>query len=171
VEVGKPFSIAVTIDDNLQPLLGVSENNGTLTVELKGNRANQLYIEETNIRIKISMPEVSVMFHRGNSSLIVTGIVGRYFRLENSGNGNATLSGSIDELDLICRSNGTINAQQLIAKTTEASAKGNGNIYINTASLFSASVSGNGNVVNKGKGKADASSSATGNGRIGTTHK
>jgi uncharacterized membrane protein YphA (DoxX/SURF4 family) len=168
VEVGKPFSIAVTIDDNLQPLLGVSENNGTLTVELKGNRENQLYIEETNIRIKISMPEVSVMFHRGNSSLMVTGIVGRYFRLKNTGNGSAVLQGSIDELEIIGRSNGEVRAEKLIAKNVTVTKSGNANVHINTEYSFSAKGTGNGNVVNTGKGSAGAGSGIDGNGKIKT---
>lgn len=168
VEVGKPFSVTVSIDDNLKPLLGVSANDGVLTIELKGNRENRLYIEETNIRIKISMPEISVLQHRGNSQLTVNGIAGRYFRIKNTGNGNAILNGTIDELDIICRSNGTVRAEQLIAKTVKVEKSGNSNVYINTNYSFSANGDGNGNVTNKGTGKADAGSGIIGNGEVKT---
>lgn len=54
VEVGKPYSISITIDDNLLNLLTVSENskNKTLAVSLKGNNNNKLYIEDTKIKSK-----------------------------------------------------------------------------------------------------------------------
>lgn len=43
IEVGKPFSISITIDDNLANLLTLDENadEKLLTVSLKGNRNNK----------------------------------------------------------------------------------------------------------------------------------
>ncbi len=168
VEVGKPFSITVAIDDNLKPLLGVSAKDGVLTVELKGNRENKLYIEETKIAIKITMPEISVLEHRGNSIVTVNGIMGRYFRIKNTGNGNALLNGAIDELEVICRSNGTVRAEQLIAKTVNVKKSGNGTVYINTSNSFAANGNGNGNVINKGTGMANDGSGIIGNGEVKT---
>ncbi len=166
VEVGKPFSISVTIDDNLQPLLRVTEKNGELKLALKGNRDNNMYIEETNIVVKISMPEISVLQHKGNTTLTINGIRGRYLRIENSGNGNILAKGSIDELEIICRSNGTVRAEALPAKKISTRVSGNGNVFINTATTFSGKATGNGNIINKGTGKEDAGSYGTGNGKI-----
>lgn len=166
VEIGKPFSISVTIDDNLQPLLSVSENNGVLKLALKGNRDNRMYIEETNIVVKISMPEISVLEHKGNTTLTIAGIIGRYLRIENFGNGNILAKGSIDELEIICRSNGTVRAEALPAKKINARVSGNGNVFINTVNTFLGKVSGNGNIINRGTGKQDAASSSSGNGKI-----
>ena len=166
VEVGKPFSISVTIDDNLQPLLSVSETNGVLKLALKGNRDNRMYIEETNIVVKISLPEISVLEHKGNTTLTITGILGRYLRIENFGNGNILAKGSINELEIICRSNGTVRAEALPAKKINARVSGNGNVFINTVNTFLGKVSGNGNIINRGTGKQDAASSSSGNGKI-----
>jgi hypothetical protein len=49
IEVGKPFSISITIDDNLVNLLTLVENadEKQLTIALKGNRNNKMYIEDT----------------------------------------------------------------------------------------------------------------------------
>ena len=41
IEVGKPFSISIDIDDNLEKLLSVKENNGKLKIEFEGNENNK----------------------------------------------------------------------------------------------------------------------------------
>lgn len=130
VEIGKPFSINIDIDDNLATLLDVKENNGELKIKLEGNLNNRLYVENTNIKINISMPEASVIKHRSNSSLTVNGITGRYFRINNSGNGNAIINGSIDEMDITCRGNGAVNAEGVTAGTIKINKSGNGNVII-----------------------------------------
>jgi hypothetical protein len=129
VVVGKEFSVNVIIDDNLASLLDAAVDNGTLTVQLKGNLYNRLYIEETNIKIRITLPEVTVIKHRSNGKLIVDGIIGRYFRIKNTGNGNAYLNGSVDELDIVCTDNGSVFAQKVKAKTVNVKRRGNGNVY------------------------------------------
>jgi hypothetical protein len=166
IEIGKPFAIKLDIDDNLEPLLKVAEYDGELKIKLDGNLNNNLYVENTNIKITIAMPEASVIEHRGNSKLTISGIVGRYLRIKNSGNGNAVLSGSVDELDIICRSNGAVNAEAVAAKKVNIKKSGNGNVYIKTNNSFNATGSGNGDVVNKGNGEPTSTSVVTGNGEI-----
>ncbi len=166
VEVGKPFSISVTIDDNLQPLLSVIEEERTLKLSLKGNRDNRMYIEETSIVVKISIPELTALQHKGNTTLNVTGIVANYLRIENFGNGNILAKGTADTLEIICKSNGAVRAERLQAQKITAVASGNGTVFINTSNTFSGNVSGNGNIINRGAGKEDAASSSSGNGKI-----
>lgn len=166
IEIGKPFAVSVAVDDNLESLLNITEKNGELRIELTGNLNNRMYIEETNISIKITMPEISVLKHRGNGNLYVTGITGRCFRIKNSGNGNAFLKGSIDELNIVCYGNGTVKAEELLAKSIKINKSGNGNVYVNANNPFTANGSGNGDIINKGKGKADAGSNISGNGEI-----
>jgi Putative auto-transporter adhesin, head GIN domain len=166
VEVGKPFAISIAIDDNLEKLLAVSVTNGKLTIALKGNENNRLYVENTNIRIRISMPEISVLQHNSNSNLVVNGIVGRYCRIENGSNGDVLVSGTIDELDLVKKGNGDLDARGVLAKKVAVTAYGNGDVRFTTANEFTATGSGNGNVVNYGVGKPSGESRLEGNGRI-----
>ncbi|MEZ4905959.1 MAG: DUF2807 domain-containing protein [Spirosomataceae bacterium] len=102
VEIGKPFSIKVAIDENLAPRLQVEKEatEGLLRIYLRENKNGRLYLEDTHISIKVTLPEASVISHRGNTSVKVAGIVGRYFRFENQGNGDVHLEGSIDQLDI-----------------------------------------------------------------------
>ena len=137
-----------------------------MTIGLKGNKNNKLYVEDTRIKVKITMPEASVIRHRGNSSLSVTGIIGRYFRLENEGNGNAVLQGMIDDLDIKKNGNGEVKAQKLVAKMAKVKSYGNGNVQVNTQISLTAHGSGNNSVMQFGPGKIDPISGIMGNGEV-----
>lgn len=168
VAIGQTWSIKVTIDDNLAPLLSFKENKseGELTLFFKGNKNNRMYLEDTHVNIKITMPEASVIRNDSNASLMVTGVTGRYFRLENLSNANTKVVGTVDELDLKNTSNGNANLSELQAKKATITCRGNGNATVNVSDEIIATVSGNGNVVNKGKAAFDARSSRSGNGNL-----
>lgn len=168
VEIGKTFSIKVEIDENLEPLLFAvnNESENILTLGLKNNYNGKLYLEDTRIKIKVTMPEASVILHRGNTNVKIMGIVGRYFRLENSGNGNVSLEGNIDELDIKKNGNGEVRAKNLVAKMAKVKSYGNGNVAINAQISLSAFGSGNCSVMQFGQGKIDPMSGIVGNGEV-----
>lgn len=166
IETGKPFSIQIEIDDNLENLLLVKADNGKLKIKFDGNENNKMYIENTNVSIRITLPEISVLEHRGNNQLLVNGITGRYFRLEKTGNGDAVLNGSIDKLDIEKSGNGDVNASGLTAQDADIRSSGNGDVVVNAAKKFSASGSGNGDIKNTGTALATSQSSKSGNGDI-----
>lgn len=168
IEIGKAFSITVTIDDNLESLFSISENASEheLTVSFKNNKNNWKYIEDTNLKIKITMPEASVIKNIGNSNLNIKNVIGRYFRIENTGNGDTKISGSTDSLDVIKSGNGNIDAEKLIAKKAVIKNTGNGNVTANVGEGLTANLNGNGDIKNIGKAKFDNNSKKTGNGAL-----
>lgn len=168
VEIGKPWSISVTIDDNLEKLLIFTENpsENDLKIQFKGNRNNQMYIEDTNFKIKITMPDASSIKNTGNSNLIVKNVFGRYFRLENTGNGDSKISGIIDVLAVDKTGNGDVNTENLIAKKADLKSTGNGDLIVNVTEQLSAKLTGNGDIINKGKAKFDSNSKKSGNGDL-----
>lgn len=168
VEIGKAHAISIEIDEVLLPLLRVELDKGeyTLSMYLEGNKNGRLYLENANAKIKVSMPESSVITHRGNTSITVTGIVGRYFRLSNSGNGDAIISGKIEGLDIDKIGNGSVYADKLMANTAKISSVGNGNVVINTSRSVKANGAGNGNVIQVGEGDIEAMSGIVGNGKV-----
>lgn len=167
IESGKPYDIEIRIDDNLAALLEYEVQNGELIISIEGNKYNRLYLEDTNISIRVSMPEISVFEHEGNGKIEISGITGRYFRILKDSNADAVISGiSIDELDIVTTGNGNINAGKLLANRVKVKKSGNGDVIINTNTAFSAKSEGNGDIINKGTGVADISSSASGNGKI-----
>lgn len=168
VEIGKSFSIKVDIDENLEPRLEVKKDDAEnqLTIRLAGNYNGKLYLENTRIKIKVTMPEASVIQHRGNTNVHVSGVIGRYFRFENDGNGDVSLQGSIDELDIKKSGNGNVNAQKLIAKTAKVKSYGNGNVSVNSQISLIAHGTGNNSVMQFGQGKIDQMSGIIGNGEV-----
>lgn len=165
VQVGAPFGISLQADDNLIGLLELSAREGVLLVINKTNERNRLYIEDTHIRIRISLPEISVLQQEGNNDLVVKGLTGRYFRLEQGGNGDARLSGTIDQFDIRKTGNGNLQADQLTARQIAIEKAGNGDIVFYTNAGFSATSSGNGDLINRGSGRADRLS-LQGNGKL-----
>jgi len=168
VEIGKTWSTSVTIDDNLAKLLIFTDNpaENELKVQFKGNKNNQMYIEDTNFKIKITMPASSVIKNTGNSNLIVKNVFGRYFRLENTGNGDSKISGTVDALDINKTGNGDVNAENLLAKKADLKSTGNGDLIVNVSEELSAKLTGNGDIINKGKAKFDSNSKKSGNGDL-----
>ncbi len=168
VEIGKSFSINVDIDENLEPRLEVKKDDAEnqLTIRLAGNLNGKLYLENTRIKIKVTMPEASVIQHRGNTNVHISGIMGRYFRFENDGNGDVSLQGNIDELDIKKNGNGSVNAQKLIAKTAKVKSYGNGNVLVNSQISLAAHGTGNNSVMQFGQGKIEPMSGIVGNGEV-----
>ena len=168
VEIGKPWSVLVTIDDNLESLLNFSKNvsENELKIQFKGNKNNQMYVEDTNLKIKITMPEASVIKNSGNSTLVVKNIFGRYFRLENTGNGESRISETIDVLDIVKAGNGDVDASKLNAKKANLKSTGNGNLIANVSDEVTAKLTGNGDIINKGRAKFDSNSKKSGNGEL-----
>ena len=129
VEIGKTWSVTVTIDDNLESLLQFKENTSEheLKIQFKGNRKNRMYIEKTNTSIKVTLPEASVIKNAGNSDLVVKHILGRYFKLKNYGNGNVVVNVSEEITGKLIGNGDVINKGK--AKFSSNSAKiGNGKL-------------------------------------------
>ena len=168
VEIGKPWSILITIDDNLESLLRLSENvsENELKIQFKGNKDNQMYVENTNLKIKITMPEASVIKNSGNSNLSVQNISGLYFKLENTGNGDSNVSGTIDFLDINKIGNGDVDASNLNVKKAELKSTRNGDLTVNVSETLSARLTGNGDIINTGKANFDSGSKKSGNGDL-----
>ena len=168
VQVGKPFGISVTIDNNLAPLLVVENNasNNELSVSLKGNRNNKLYIEDTKIKIKITLPILTAITNDSNGNLNITNIAGSYLKIETLDNGSTTASGTIINLEIKNTGNGVLNAENLFAKNAKIQTSGNGNAIVNVSELITAKTSGNNSVINIGKAKFSTESKSSGNSRF-----
>lgn len=166
IEAGKPFLVQIDIDDNLEQLLVVKEENGTLKLKFDGNEQNKLYIENTHVVIRISLPSIQVLEHRGNNEVVLSGITGTTFRLENFGNGDVQLSGSTDKLLIKKSGNGDVNATSLLVQEADIQTSGNGDVQVNATKLFDVKASGNGDVKNTGAALATERSSKSGNGDI-----
>lgn len=121
IEVGKPYGVSVTIDDNLLDLLTVNENksNQAISLSLKGNYNNKIYIEDTKIKIKISLPKLISIVHRGNSGLIIANYKGENLKIDNSSNGSISIFGEVITLEIKNDGNGNISAEKLVTQNAK----------------------------------------------------
>jgi hypothetical protein len=170
IEVGKPKSISLEIDDNLVKLLDVktSSFDNTLTIKFKSIKTG--WVESSNPIIRISVPTLANFKQTWNGKTTINGVNGSSFRVENSGNGAVILRGpKVDNLELVSYGNGEIDADNLVATTAKVKADGNNNTHFNATDSYSAKLNGNGEIVNKGAGKA-TETSINGNGSIGDAY-
>ena len=166
VEAGKPFSIKIAVDDNLEALLLVNEKNNTLTIELNKNKNNRRYVENSNIKILITLPQLSKVLQTGNSNTFIKNVKNKNFVIKGRGNGNITAEGKAENIDIQRSGNGNVYAGKLITKNATVLSTGNGNVKVNVSDNFMANGSGNGDIQNIGKAKATSNSKKTGNGSI-----
>ncbi len=166
VQTGKSYSVSVVVDDNLAKLLEVNQREKVLEMKFLGNRDNKLYVEKTNIKIMITMPDLLSLSHRGNSNVNVTGVRSAALKANNSGNGSLTLTGQVSNLDIVKSGNGNILAQNLMAEKVKVRSSGNGNISLNAAEEFLVVATGNGYVRNYGKAQSAKNSIQSGNAKI-----
>ena len=163
---GKPYSISVDIDDNLESLLRVSANNKTLFISLCKNKNNKRYIENANIKITVNVPIVNQLKDNGNSDVFVTNVNNTSFSVKTTGNGNVKLSGISEKIEIKKAGNGDVDAGKLTVKDANIISVGNGNVIVFAGETFNAAGTGNGDIINKGKAKPSATSKQIGNGEI-----
>ena len=99
------------------------------------------------------MPEISKLYNFSNADVSVQKFIGNYFGIENKGNGNVSVEGSVVEFIEI-KNNGNLETKNIISKKVDISKSGNGDINIRTDANFDVEMEGNGDIVNYGKGKA-----------------
>lgn len=158
IEVGKAKSLEIEIDDNLSNFLTIKEDDKEHKLTFKFDlqeKKEKIWVQNTNIVVRVSMPEMSVFTQKSNGDAEVNGLYGRYFRAENYGNGNIILRGAkIDVCDIESQGNGDINAANLTATKAKVRLKGNGNVRFNATDSYEAKLNGNGDIQNSGTGKA-----------------
>jgi hypothetical protein len=86
--------------------------------------------------------------------------------LKNYGNGNTTLNGTTDQLDIEKIGNGDVISETLVAKKAKVKNIGNGNVVVNVSEEVSGKLFGNGDIINKGQAKFGSNSTKIGNGKL-----
>jgi hypothetical protein len=168
IEVGKAFKIEITTKEESKKNLKFefNETEHQLTIKVDNSSKKWDYKNQDRYKVKISMPEITVLSNVGNGDVNISGIVGRYFKAKTTGNGDITCKGKIDELEVEKTGNGDVNAKNLTAKNAKISSTGNGNVTLTVSEKLTAKNTGNGDVLNYGTAKFDEKSKNNGNGEL-----
>ena len=124
------------------------KSNNTFNFKISNNpwkNNGKLYLEKTNIRIKITMPSTVSFYHQGNANVKITSMDARKFLLESRGNGSVTLQGSVNQLEIDKDGNGNVDASKTLTKTAKVKNIGNGDVKVNSQVSLAAYGKGNGN--------------------------
>ncbi|MDN2716620.1 head GIN domain-containing protein [Janthinobacterium sp. SUN120] len=149
VRVGPTASLVIDADSNLQPLIHSDVNGNTLRLWSDTN------IRSSNgIHVIYTTPQLRKINISGSGRLVVSGLNGDDFSLEQRGSMKSELSGTTGRFDVANNGSGSINAAALASGNTDAVQNGSGNIQlgsvhgerINVAVNGSGSISANGAV-------------------------
>ncbi|MDO8050737.1 DUF2807 domain-containing protein [Janthinobacterium sp. SUN211] len=149
VRVGPTASLVIEADSNLQPLIHSDVNGNTLRLWSDTN------IRSSNgIHVIYTTPQLRKINISGSGRLVVSGLNGDDFSLEQRGSMKSELSGTTGRFDVANHGSGSINAAALASGNTDAVQNGSGSIQlgsvhgerINVAVNGSGSISANGAV-------------------------
>jgi hypothetical protein len=178
IQVGAPRAVAVTIDENLQPLVETRLVGDTLVVSSQ----NMSYRGEG--RVRISTPalqgldlegsgDVTIEGGRGDQRLSLAGSgdvdwKGSAAALEVSiaGSGTVTLAGKAEVARLRIDGSGDVKARGLAARDADVEVSGSGDVELTLdGGTFRAAVSGSGQVAWHGRATVERAS-VSGSGEI-----
>ncbi|MCA1861849.1 DUF2807 domain-containing protein [Janthinobacterium sp. HSC-3S05] len=147
VRVGPTASLVIEADSNLQPQIHSDVSGNTLRLWSDTN------IRSSNgIHVIYTTPQLKKINISGSGRLVVSGLNGDDFSLEQRGSMKSELSGTVGRFDVANNGSGSINAAALSSGNTDAAQNGSGSIQlgsvrgerINVAVNGSGSISANG---------------------------
>lgn len=151
IVVGDSFKIELKIREKYLPILFVTESDNKLEIKFNYTRENNKYIADPRISIKITCPKLDDLYKQGNSSVSVNVKKQVTFNMFNEGNGNASLKGAVNVLNIKNDGNGKLDAGKLIAENIKVDSFGNGDVIINASGRAIGKRNGNGLIIQKGK--------------------
>lgn len=121
VRVGAAPSLEVEGDSNLLPLIRTEASGDTLRVWVDGSLRHH-----GELRVVYTTPVLTHVNSSGSGRLLVSGLNGGAFSLEQSGSRATQLSGSVGRLDLHASGSGGVDASGLSSGATLAELNGSG---------------------------------------------
>lgn len=143
VRVGPAPSLVIEADGNLQPLIHSEVSGDTLRIWSDSS------IRSSNgIHVIYTTPQLTKLTVSGAGRLVVSGLNGDDFSLQQRGSMKSELSGKVARLDVANNGSGRINAAALASGNTDAVQNGSGSIQLGSVrgERVNVAVNGSGNV-------------------------
>jgi hypothetical protein len=145
---GDSESVTIEAEDNLMPLL---------TTEVRGQRLVLGIVPNTSIKptklitYTITAKDVSQLVVSGSGTIVQPRIQTDDLKVEISGSGNITLSGSVETQDIILSGSGVYDADEVESNAAFVTISGSGNALLNVQNTLDVTISGSGAVVYSGQ--------------------
>ncbi|MBO0937452.1 DUF2807 domain-containing protein [Fibrella sp. HMF5335] len=148
VEVGgSESSVDISLDDNLRPFLRIDQQDGILKLSFAEPSGKSFWISKSTIRVTIRTRRLTGFKHGSNNDVLVRGLSGDRFDLVNEANGNVTLRGKVNTINVVSAANGNLRADELLTQTANVVSRANATLRIN-AQVVNEVNSGQGQVIN-----------------------
>lgn len=148
VRVGPAPSLVIEADSNLQPLIHSEVSGNTLRIWSDSN------IRSSNgIHVIYTTPHLKKVTIAGAGRLVVSGLNGDDFSLEQRGSMKSELSGKVARFDVANNDSGRINAAALVSGNTDAVQNGSGSIQLGNVrgERINVAVNGSGHISASGR--------------------
>jgi hypothetical protein len=133
----KEFSVEVEADDNLLPYIKTEVDGGNLKIYSEGRIKTQ-----NQIRVRISMPELTGLDISGASSGMVSNVKAESLDLEASGASKISIDGEVENLVVEASGASTIDAENLRTQEAVADASGASKVIVSPSAKLKAEASG-----------------------------
>lgn len=145
-------TLSISADDNLIGLIKVEQKGQKLYIGLPDNRNNQMWIEDTHVRISINMKTLNALSIASNGICRVKGLQGDDLSVQKSQNGDLYLAGTLQHVTIKKTGNGNVFAERLLVKDARVESVGNGDVRVYATQNLDTDRSGNGDIINSGGG-------------------
>jgi hypothetical protein len=151
------FSVKVTADDNIVPLILTEKRGRTLHVRTRGGQRYDARAQEP--RIAIAMPNVARREASGASTISVSGVDAPSLDIVASGASTVEAAGRAERLVLNVSGASRLRLLDVVARTAEVRASGASSIELQVSDTLTGQISGASSVHYRGQPRVSVESS------------
>jgi Putative auto-transporter adhesin, head GIN domain len=144
---GAAYSVNVTADDNLLPLVETVVKGDTLTIQLKDSVSLS---NSVGFTYKVTAPKIEKLESSGAASVEGSGFNGGKLVVDVSGVGSVKLAGRVEEFRADLSGAGSLNTTSLVADDVKVDLSGVGSADVRADKRIRANVSGLGSITWEG---------------------
>jgi hypothetical protein len=143
IKPGQPQKTIVNTDENVEPFIETTVQNGVLTIKSKSDvnikpSVTPIVIIDTN--------ELSALSIKGSSDINVEGLNINELTTDIHGSGNIYLAGKTNRLTIRIEGSGKVDSEKLIAKSVIINLKGSGEVSTTAEQNLDIVLSGSGKI-------------------------
>ncbi len=159
---GSSYSVKVTADDNLLPLVETKVSGDTLTIALKDSVS---MTNSSSFVYEVTAPRIEKLASSGAAAIEGSGFNGGKLLLDVSGVGSVKLNGRVETFRADLSGAGSLNATGLVANDVKVDLSGVGSADVYADQRIRANVSGLGSITWQGSA-TDVKSDVSGLGSV-----
>jgi hypothetical protein len=156
---GPTESLTIEADDNVLPVLTSDVSDSTLKL---GTKRRTTVRTRSPIRYRVTVKDLTGISMSGSGSVIAKGLQLPALRVDMSGSGTITLSGSADKQDIEMSGSGRYEAAELSSQEVTVEISGSGEVAVAASRVLKVDISGSGTVTYSGDPSVEQDVSGSG---------